>query len=169
MSWFRVATGCERETINAAALRFLPNKRDADLQNWGCECFCSTAAATMSIFDVYPRSFFWPSSPLATVFPTSPSALSHSPTYISHPTAECISVAMATQSGAPRFPGEASHSWTLYCVSSNSEGLRTSARLSSRAVRERVCDRAQECRTGCRQKIPEPMSKTHPEVAVAVA
>lgn len=56
MSWFRVATGCERETINAAALRFLPNKRDADLQNWGCECFCSTAAATMSIFDVYPRS-----------------------------------------------------------------------------------------------------------------
>lgn len=85
------------------------------------------------------------------------SALSHSPTSISHPTAECISVAMATQSGAPRFPGEASHSWTLQCVSPNTEGLRTSASLSSRAVRERVCGRAQECRTGCRQKIPEPM------------
>lgn len=38
------------------------------------------------------------------------SALSHSPTYISHPMAECISVAMATQSGAFGFPGEASHS-----------------------------------------------------------
>lgn len=47
-----------------------------------------------------------------------------SPTSIfSRPAAECIRVAMATQSLAPRFPGEASHSWTLYCVSSNTGGL----------------------------------------------
>lgn len=62
-----------------------------------------------------------------------------SPTSIfSRPAAECIGVAMATQSVAPRFPGEASHSWTLYCVSSNTEGLG----LSSRAARARPWPRA---------------------------
>lgn len=62
-----------------------------------------------------------------------------SPTSIfSRPAAECIRVAMATQSVAPRFPGEASHSWTLYCVSSNTEGLG----LSSKAARVRPWPRA---------------------------